>query len=319
MSKRGARTRVTMLVAGPVLAFVLLLAASGGPAAASAVTGAHRPTAGRSVDGDGSTTTTLAVGTTTTLAGSLVVTHDWPPGLSDDSTPPVIPAGTVVGDAQRWLEAALTARIKQVASLQHQVDTSRSVTNSTQSAMDAIAQADTTGLTTLQNAAIGASDLPTLQSIATEMVVGYRVFNVFTEQCDEVLTAEDQLYAEHRLVGLESALEAAIAAEQSGKVASQLSARIADYGSQLSSVETTNDAALTALLSLTVTDFSGSMGTLDSTRVALSGSDQALSAAREDLRVILSALAKPGGLSGSVRAAIRKGWRIGRVAGLLAS
>lgn len=313
MSKRAARRRVAGLLVAPVVGLGLFLAAAEGSAAAATVPGSVLPAQSVGNDPGATTTTTLAAGTTTSVASSLVVTRDWPPSATDDSTAPQIPANVSVSDAQSWVQGAISVRLSQVASVQHQVDTSKSVTSSTQGAIDAIAQSDTVGLNGLQTATGNAGDLPTLQSIASQMVLDYRVFSVFTPQCTDVLTAEDQLADEHRLTALETALEAAIAAEQPTKVANELSARISDYKSQLSGVETTDDAALTTLLALSPSDYPDALTALSTVHTSLGVSAQAISAARDDLRAILTALAKPGGISGSARAAIARAGHLGRL------
>ncbi len=231
---------------------------------------------------------------------------NWPPDPTQDVTPPLIPPSVSVTSAASWIEGALTARSTALGDLQDQVDGSKFFSSALQTTLDSLLQADQTGIGQLATAVADAGDLPTLQSAIDTMVVDYRVFALVQPEVTDLVQAEAQLAVAHRLEGLETSLEAAIAAERSTKAASQLNTLKTSYARLLTKVDSEDGAIVSNLVAISPDAFASSLDALSAVKVGLANAQAALQGARSALRDILIALANPNAVNGKMRLSILK-------------
>ena len=237
-------------------------------------------------------------------AVALDSTPSWPPATTIDDVVPVIPSNVSVSDAAGWVENALSVRASELTTLKQQVDSNKGLPTALQSELDTLLASDLSGIQSLQATVANSGDLATLQSAIDAMIDNYRVFSLVQPEVTDLLEAETQLGAAHKLGALETSLEAAIAADRSTKAGSQLATLKTDYERLLTKVDSEDNAIVTNLVSISPTAFSTALGALSSVKTALQGAASDLTSARQELRAILKDLANPNAVNGVARVSI---------------
>ncbi|MCU1489324.1 MAG: hypothetical protein JWM85_729 [Acidimicrobiaceae bacterium] len=278
--------------AGGLLLASLALEASLGTAAE----GAARPTAtiasSASVPGRlGSTSTSSSTTTTTSLPSST----GWPPSPSQDLIAPMIPSSVSVAAATAFLDEALSLRIGELTVVQEQAQTAKALSTTARQSLLAELTTAINGLDGLQaqvDATTGSS-LATLRQDGADMVLSYRALSVVVPAAREILQAQNEIAAAGKLVSLESALQAAIAAEQGASGVVRLRLLDVDYSRRLAKVVAADTTLTTNLLALQPSTPVADANLLASAKIALANRAGDLSVARSDLRALLARLAQP--------------------------
>ncbi len=214
--------------------------------------------------------------------------------LYADDTPPTFPQSTPLGDAAKWVSAALGVRSDRLDKLAGAIASSKTVPGSARSTLSSLVGTDASGIGTLSGEVGGAKTLQALDAIAASMIDDYRVFAVVAPTVQLSLALYDQLASAAYFQGLEPAIEASIATEGSGASTSSAQALYRDLLTQIAAVTGADPPAAQAVLALQPSSYPGSGATIASAKATVDSSDADLTAARQEVGKIVRLLATPG-------------------------